>query len=75
MNNVKCDENVVTGNEMLDNTIIIKLKNEKDDLDGNAPQPLSLLLSPPAATPSGDAPPSGDDTGNDGGCNTRRDRR
>ena len=68
MNNVKCDENVVTGNEMLDNTIIIKLKNEKDDLDGNASQPLSLLLSPPAA------PPSGDDTGNDEGCNTRGKR-
>ena len=55
---------MVTGNEMFDNIIIIKLKNEKHDRDGNALQPLSLLLSSPAA------PPSGNDTGNDGGCNT-----
>ena len=32
-NDAKWDENVVTGNEMLDNTIIRKLKNEQDGDD------------------------------------------
>ena len=43
----KWDENVVTGNEMLDNTIIRKLKNDQDgdDDDDDASQLSSILSS------------------------------
>ena len=45
-NSAKWDENVVTGNEMLDNTIIRKLKNYQDgDDDGDASQLSSILSS------------------------------
>ena len=45
-NSAKWDENVVTGNEMLDDTIIRKLKNDQDgDDDGDASQMSSILSS------------------------------
>ena len=44
--NAKWDENVVTCNEMLDNTIIRKFKNDQDgDDDGDASQLSSILSS------------------------------